>query len=290
MRRFLLAAIVASFSALPIHADGYWAGEGFVVPKDGVTLRTRSTQLVSKVLREVGDQVKKGDVILQFDDRNAKIDLRIADLNLRKKELELKLATARMEIAKATVARAQSEMERVQKLLSGNVITKEEVARKEADYASARAELTATEVQVEIAKIDVDTGKSFVAAEEAKIDELSLKAPFDGLIVARYTAVGEWISKPDQSLIDLVGSQYLIEASVPSRLISQLNDKTPMEVALDKDGGEKTFKVKVAVIAPVIDPRTKTMKVQFSIPESIHKTLKPGMTVAVKIGVNKGDE
>jgi multidrug efflux pump subunit AcrA (membrane-fusion protein) len=110
------------------------------------------------------------------------------------------------------------------------------------------------------------------------------------VIVARYASVGELISKPDQGLFDLVGTTCLIEVPVPSRLLSSLKDSTPIEVAVDVQGGEKTFKTKVVLIAPVIDPRNKTIKVQFSIPEAEMKTLKPGTIVAVKIGTRKDGE
>ncbi len=290
MIRFLLSAGLTILFGMPGWADGYWAGEGYVVPKDGVTLRVRSTLLVSKVLHDIGDQVKKGDVLMQFDDRNAKIDLQIAMLNVKKKELELKLALARMEVAKAHVSRSQADFERLQKLFGTNAISKEELTRAEADLSAAKAEVASAEIQVEIAKAEVDTAKAFVASEEAKIDELSLRAPFDGVIVARYTTIGDWISKPDQGLFDMVGKIYLIEAPVPSRLLSTLKDKTPIEIAVDSDGGDRTFKAQIALVSPVIDPRNKTIKVQFSIPEAEMKALRPGMLVTVKIGTKKGDE
>ena len=290
MVRIWSTAWLTVLVALPVHADGYWAGEGYVVPKDGVTLRVRSTQLVTKVLHDVGAHVKKGDVLLLFDDRNAKIDMRIADLNLRKKEFELKQAMARMDVSRAGISRFQAEAERLQKLHASNVVSKGELAKAEAALATAKAEFAAAEVQIEIAKIEVETGKAFVSAEEAKIDELTLRAPFDGVIVARYTTVGEWISKPDQGIFDLVGTTYLIEAPVPSRLISLLNDKTPIEIAQEINGGEKTIKAKVALIGPVVDARTKTIKVHFAIPEAEMKNLKPGMLVVVKVGTKKDDE
>jgi RND family efflux transporter MFP subunit len=292
MNRFTIAASLLMLTALSVRADGYWAGEGYVVPKDGVTLRVRSTQLVSKVLKDIGDSVKKGDILMQFDDKNAKIDMQIAQLNLKKKELELRLALARADVAKTVVVRAQIDFERIQKLANNgaNAVSKEELAKAEGVLASAKAELTATEVQVELARIDVDTAKAFLLAEEVKLEELRLCAPFDGTIVARYAAVGEWISKPDQGLIDIVGTTYLIEAPIPSRLVSTLKDTTPIEIAVDEQNGERTFKVKVALIAPVIDPRNKSIKVQFTIPDAERKALKPGTLVTVKIGTKKDEE
>lgn len=285
MVRFFLTVGLAALIAMPVRAQGYWAGEGYVVPKDGLTLRVRSTQLVSKVVVDIGDRVKKGDILLQFDDRTARIDMQIAQLNHRKRELELKLAFARMEVAKASVSRVQADSDRLQKI----GVSKEELSKKEAELAAARAELAATEFQVELAKVEVETAKAFVTAEESKIAELSLQAPFDGTIVARYTTVGEFV-KPEQGLLDMVGGKYLIEAPVPSRLLSQLKDKTPIEIALDVDAGEKTFKSQVALIGPVIDPRTKTVKVQFAIPESEMKEMKPGLVVTVKIGTRKKED
>lgn len=288
MNRWIMAAGLMLLAVLPVRADGYWAGEGYVVPKDGVTLRVRSSLLVSKVLADIGTSVKKGDVLMLFDDRNARIDMTIAQLNLKKKEFELKSAMARMDLTKAVISRTQTDFERINKLVRDNLASQEGLTKVEGALASAKAELAAAEVQVELSKIDVETAKAYILAEETKIEELTLRAPFDGTIVARYTTVGD-ISKPEQGLFDLVGTTYLIEAPIPSRLVSLLKDQ-PIEVALDVQGGEKLFKVKVALIAPVVDPRNKTIKIQFAVPETEMKSLKPGMIVTVKVGTRKDEQ
>jgi multidrug resistance efflux pump len=177
MNRFILAVGLMALAAPTVSADGYWAGEGYVVPRDGVTLRVRSTQFVSKVFKDVGDPVKKGDVLMQFDDKNARIDMTIAHLNFKKKEFELKLALARTDLTKAVLSRVQTDFDRVSRLVRDNVVSKEEIAKVDGALASAKAELIATEVQVELAKIDVETAKAFVHAEESKFDELRVLAP-----------------------------------------------------------------------------------------------------------------
>lgn len=278
MRR-AIAGIVCLLAAAPAaRGDEVWLGEGVVVPRLSASLRARATDTVAEVLCDVGDAVKKDQVLARLDDKAARLDLRLAQLGVRKREAELKQAKAKADAAKARLAHAKAEFDRAKQL--GNAADKETLARKEADYAQAGAAVAEAEAALDLGSTELEIARTFLEAEQLKLDHLTVRAPFDGVVVARYAVAGEFV-RADQALVDLIGRPYLVEAAVPERLLAYVSVGRPVEVRVGKDRAARMMAGKVIRMAVNLDPRSRMLRMEIDLPDP-KATLRPGTLVEVK--------
>ncbi len=279
----LSALLVLSMAPAFSRADETWTGDGVVVSKLSVGLRTRSPQTVVAVLCDIGDRVKQGQVLVRFDDRQARAERALVVLNVKKKEIECKQAEAKASVARASVDRQKADTERVLQLVKSAVVSTGEVDRAQAELKRALAEVALAETQIEMARLEVDVARAQLELEDLKIDHLTMRAPFEGMVVARNCAPGETIASPENPLVQLMGGPYLVELAMPERLLSAIKVKHPVEVIV----GEKTVKAEIALVAAVSDPQNRAFKVQVTLPGDAQSLVRPGMVVRVRAAVKE---
>ncbi len=137
-----------------------------------VEMRVVENGVVETVAVNAGQHVKKGELLLRMDQREAKAAL-----------LGAKAKSARAAVATATAGR---ERERSQELFDRGLIAIEELKDAELKQAAADAEEA--------------SAKAAEAAAEVALERTELLAPFDGIIVARNAWQGDVIYKTIQQL------------------------------------------------------------------------------------------
>jgi multidrug efflux pump subunit AcrA (membrane-fusion protein) len=278
-RIVLLTALVAAGALTPsARADDPWVYQGVVVPKTNVTLRVNSPQTISEVIADVGDKVKKGDLLIRFDDRHARIDLQVAELTEQKNKVELKQMGARMDAAKAMVEKQTVHRDQLMKL-GPMAASAEELRIAQSELKRLSAEVAVIEAQSELARLNVEIARAGVAAQQLKLEELAVRAPFDGMIVSRSVAPGELVAKPDQPLLEIIAGPHQVEVAVPDQLFATL--KAGSVVYVETDNG-KNYKTAISLISPVLDPRTRTVKVRVALPAELETALPVGLVVRVQ--------
>lgn len=132
-----------------------------------VEMRVTENGVVEDVTVNAGQHVKKGDLLLRMDQREAKADLLKAEATL-----------ARAAIA---TAKAQRELDRTQELFDRGLIAQEELKDAELGLAAAQA--------------DEESAKAAQAFAHVALERTELRAPFDGIIVSRNVWKGDVIYK-----------------------------------------------------------------------------------------------
>jgi RND family efflux transporter MFP subunit len=125
---------------------------------------------------------------------------------------------------KLELRQAQRDLKRSQQLVASRATTVEEHQRRETDAAIADARLSTnmariTEIESQLTLIDV------------RLEDMVVRAPYDGRVVERHAEPGEWIH-PGEPFITLVSSGK-VEAwlDVPERFAQLLGeDETRIEV------------------------------------------------------------
>jgi len=121
--------------------------------------------LVAKVHVEVGAQVQKNDLLLELDDRPFTI--------------QLQQARARVAAVKADLHEAKREKQRAEELFDRTVLSTRDQDLVEIALAKAEAELAAASSDLKLAELDLEYSQ--------------VRAPYRGLIVARYVSAGETV-------------------------------------------------------------------------------------------------
>jgi membrane fusion protein, multidrug efflux system len=191
---------------------------------------------------DIGDHVHEGQVL-------ADIEAPQIDANLRE-------AQAQLELAKANLKLAQTNSERSQQLFANKVNSQQEL-----DTVLATG-------SVQQANQDTATA-SLENAQQMKAYE-QVKAPFDGVITARYVDVGSLVTsgsvKTVQKLFDLAQSDLVrVFVNVPQSDVSRVQPGTNATVKVDEYPNE-TFTGKVTRDAGAFDQASRTILLEVDVP------------------------
>ncbi|MBU0572865.1 MAG: efflux RND transporter periplasmic adaptor subunit [Candidatus Margulisiibacteriota bacterium] len=117
-------------------------------------------------------------------------------------------------------------------------------------------------------------------------EDMIVRAPISGVVGMKLVKVGDQVSTSVNSQPAAVFVLYNIdevrvEADVPEKYYSFVRKGTPAQITLDALPGQE-FNGKVNIKRPVIDPQTRTARIEISIANASRK-LKPGMFSRVSL-------
>ncbi len=106
-------------------------------------------------------------------------------------------------------------------------------------------------------------------------------APFGGAVAQRLVSPGAFVRVGTPLFVLVATSPLRLALDVPERHASEVAGGT--EVAVRHEGAEP-IAARVARVAPVIDPQTRTFRVQVEVPAG-EAALRPGMYVRARVGL-----
>lgn len=201
-KKIIYAAVVLGVIALIVFAvtrkgDRQKAGEPFTVKRANVTysteqtgiikaqvgaivkVGTRATGTLNRLKFQVGDFVKKGDLIVEIDDREILANLRNAEAVVEEQRRDL-------EAKRAQDVYNVTNYEREKRLLAKEYTTKDSVEK-------AKRELDVSRAQVELGKAKVREAQEKLKAVKVSHSYTKIYAPISGYISAVATQEGETV-------------------------------------------------------------------------------------------------
>lgn len=144
-----------------------------------VKVGTRATGVVNRLRFQVGDHVKKGDLIVEIDDREVLANLRNAEAAVegQRRDLDAKVAQDLYN---------KTNYEREQRLLAKEYTTRDSVEK-------AKRELNVSKAQVELGKAKVREAQEKLRALKVSHSYTKIYAPISGYISAVATQEGETV-------------------------------------------------------------------------------------------------
>lgn len=196
------------------------SSNGKVEPISPYTIRAELDTFVEKVLASEGQNVKKGQLLLRLDVKDATSQLAAAKARLLRAQDELRSAQAGGRADEAAringdLAKAQAELDRrqrnhdsLERLLAQGAATKDELAANDLALAQAQADVNklsaakkefsrAAALDTSRAELAVQQAQSDVAALEAKVRQGSITAPVDGTLYSLPAKTGEYVKVGD---------------------------------------------------------------------------------------------
>jgi len=152
-----------------------------------------------------------------------------------------------------------------------------------ANRLSMKKAISAATVQERRAALSRE--QSAVSVLEARLAELTISAPFSGVLGLRQVSVGALVKPGDviTTLDDL--SKIKLDFAVPSRYLKTLEPGLSVE-AKTLAFGDQVFKGQVIGVAPRVDPVTRTVLVR-AIFANESGLLKPGLMMSVELFFNQ---
>jgi len=191
--------------------------------------------LVKKIHVDVGDKVKKGQVLLELDSN----DLRTS----------VTLARKKIELAEVNLRFAKKSYERYSKV-------KEVVDEGEFDqYASA----------YERTKIELSNAKANLAYKQSLLAKTRLRAPFTGVIASKNIELGDGVSSAK------MGTLFTLITPHKQKLVVLVDEKYWQKVKIGQtfsykvEGRDKTFETKISKVYPSIDPKRRAITLEMPV-------------------------
>lgn len=199
-------------------------------------VNARAPGVVRELRVDVGEKVKRGDVLAVIDSREVGADRsRVAGI------------AARIQVAQETLDRQRA-------LFAEGITGRKSVAAAEKELAEARADHAAL-----LASLSV------VGRRAGGAGGYALESPLDGVVTVRGPTVGELVGADDLVVEVVDTSSVWAELDVPEADLVRVSAGQSVALALDALPGRE-LQSSVAFIAPAVDPRTRTAKVRVSLP------------------------
>lgn len=244
---------------LPAEARGWYAS----------TIFARVSGYVKTWLADIGDHVKKNQVLAIIDTPELDAQLEAAKAQLKAAEAEMKVSEADAEFAKTTYNRWTGAAK--------GVVSDQEREDKKAGYASSIAKLNAAQARVNLDKSNVDR-LTFMAQFK------QVTAPYDGVITDRRIDIGDLVTAGSTSstapLFGLSQTERIrVFANVPQSVSLDLGVGTPADIFAEGRSA-KVFEGRITRTTQSINQESRTLRVEVDMPNPTGKIL-PGMYLQV---------
>lgn len=216
---------------------------------EAVRQSTVSAQVSGRIVDirfDIGDHVKKGEVILRIDERAASQAVAASEAQVRE--------------AEATLANARAGYERTKQLVAQKFMSQAALDKAEAEFKAAESRMKATLAGAGAAA----TEKSFT----------TIVAPYSGVVSARHVQLGEMAAPGRPLLTGFDPSSLRVVATVPSAQVPAIQAGARARIEVPSLG--RWVEVKSVTVVPSADPRTHTTQVRLDLPTDA-KGLLPGV-------------
>jgi multidrug resistance efflux pump len=290
--------------AVPATIEAFWSADLFA----------KTSGYVAEVKADIGDHVKKGDVLALLRVPELEKNLLQANATLAARKQMLRAAEAATAQAKQALAVAKQQMasykaeadfqqvtlKRQEELSAGNAATPQQLdeARSKAEVAkanlgigqakieAAEADVRAAEANRDVAAAQVDVADAAAQEVQALLEYTRVTAPFDGVVTRRHVAPGDLVQAATASRTTPLFTVEQLDTvrvfcDVPELKVAGVAVGAPAEVKVYGLDG-RVISGKVTRVASSLTPATRTMRAEIDL-KNPDEALRPGMYVQVTL-------
>jgi HlyD family secretion protein len=246
---------------------------GYVTARRRATVSSKVTGKVMEIFVEEGKAVQRGQILARLDDSQLRAMRSVEQAQLASAQKAAAENEARLKEAELTLGRRQQ-------LVKEKVISKAELDSAEAEVDSLKARIAMAHQQVEVAQRQLD-------ARQTDLNDMVVRAPFDGVAISKDAQPGEMISPVSAgggftrtgicTIVDM--SSLEIEVDVSESYINRVKPGQPVEAVLDAYP-EWRIPSKVITSVPSADRQKATVRVRIAF-DQLDPRILPDMGVKV---------
>lgn len=209
---------------------------------------------VKRVLVKEGDHVKKGQLLVELDDANARSQAAQGLAQIRASEADvsaLKLGGTQEELLtlQAQLVKARADRDAAQRNLDALTRLQQTGAASPGEVRAAQSQLATAEAQVklleskqkerysrpEVSSVEAKASEaqSAYSAAQDVLSQLVIRAPFDGIVYSLPVKQGTYVNPGDLVLQEADLSKVLVRAYVDEPDIARLSPGQKIEVSWD---------------------------------------------------------
>jgi HlyD family secretion protein len=162
---------------------------GTLQPTRSVNIGSELSGTVAKVLVDINDRVKKGQVLVELDTARLRDQISRSRAALASTEARVAQAVATVKEARGNLAR----MQEVRRLSSGKVPS-------QAEFETAQATLERATADEAAARATVADARAALSSDETNLGKASIRAPIDGVVLTRAVDPGNAVAASLQAV------------------------------------------------------------------------------------------
>lgn len=218
--------------------------------------------IVDKLLVKEGDAVRKGDPLIQQDDRADKLALEALRLEGN--------SSLKIDAAQADLDQKRVEFERKKKnLIDGSA--------NESEIREAEVGVRIREIQVDVEKLTRKQKALEADRQGVRVEQMTCVAPFDGIVERIDLKPGETPEQQRFAVTVVNNSPLWVSVYLPTKVA--INMKLGEELTVKYKDVDDVVKGKIIKLAPRADAASETREVRLEVPNP--KNLPSGLSVLV---------
>jgi RND family efflux transporter MFP subunit len=222
---------------------------------------------VTAVKVEIGDHVRRGEVLALLDDRA--LQATRAEKAARIESLRSQIGTWEAEQKSNEADLRRADAMRAEKILDDE------------DWEHVQYKLAETKTEVTRYKADAEAAEAELHAAEIELDQARVVAPFDGLVGRRSVHEAQGVKKGDALFWITAQAPLRVLFTVPESSMASFPKGARLELTT-MDYPQLKQAAVVYRVSPVVDPASGSVEVIGSL-EKASPLLKPGMSMQVKL-------
>ena len=246
---------------------------GNLIGEQTVDIAPRTGGRLLDVNVKLGDRVRRGQVLAKVEDREIVEQVRQAEASQEVSKATIRQREADLNVAKVNFDRSKNLFER-------QLLAKQALDDAESRYLAALA-------QVDLSKAQLSQNDARLQELRINLQNTQVSSPVDGFVGKRTVDPGAMVNTNTAILSVVDISKLRLVANVVEKDLRMVSAGDTAVVEVDAYPGEK-FNGKIARVAPVLDPATRTAAMEVEIPNGDAR-LKPGMYARVNLTVEEHD-
>src|SRR5580698_122649 len=246
---------------------------GYVTPRRRATIAAKITGRVTGVFFDEGTHVKAGQLLATLDDSDVKKAMDSAKADRDSSQAAIADFQVQLKFA-------QIELRRAEQLQQAGVQTQEQL-----DTASTNVD--SLKAKINLAKQQVQGSEMRIREAQQAVDNCTITAPYDGIVVSKDAQVGEMVSPISAgggftrtgiaTIVDMNSNE--IEVDVNESYIARVKDRQKVTAILDAYP-DWEIPSHVRTVIPTADRQKATVKVRISF-DKLDPRILPDMGIKV---------
>lgn len=246
---------------------------GYVTPRRRATIAAKITGRVTGVFFDEGTHVKAGQLLATLDDSDVKKALDSAKADRDSSQAAIADFQVQLKFS-------QIELRRAEQLQQAGVQTQEQL-----DTASTNVD--SLKAKINLAKQQVQGSEMRIREAQQAVDNCTITAPYDGIVVSKDAQVGEMVSPISAgggftrtgiaTIVDMNSNE--IEVDVNESYIARVKDRQKVTAILDAYP-DWEIPSHVRTVIPTADRQKATVKVRISF-DKLDPRILPDMGIKV---------
>jgi len=243
--------LLTSEDLLTVGSEDDGAGvaiNGAIQPERRADLRAEVSTIVLQVLKDNGDKVHRGDLLVRLDDTSIRDTLNSAEASARASE--------------QAYDQAQRQYQRLVKLRETGMVSTQAV-----EDGQIRRDTTQS---------DLEAAKARVVSARQQLDRTEARAPFDGVVSDRKVSAGD-TAQVGKELVKVIDPHSMrFEGMVSADHIGEVKTGQPVKFRIH-GYADKVFTGKIARVNPSTNTSTRQVEVLVSFIDNTDQLLLAGL-------------